>query len=104
MLFGIMLTKHNDRTKSTANNRRHFFVAAGVIIFFGIMFYGIRNLSFGNHPETLQENNTRQIGLHLYSHDMIPFEITSLLLLVALVGAIIMARRDDEEEEANGDE
>ncbi len=47
-----------------------------------------------NLPE---QNNVQQIGLLLYGRDtgyyMFPFEIASLLLLVAVVGAVVMAKR-----------
>jgi NADH-quinone oxidoreductase subunit J len=36
--------------------------------------------------------NTQQIGLVLYSRYLFPFEITSMVLLVAMVGAIVMSR------------
>jgi NADH-quinone oxidoreductase subunit J len=36
--------------------------------------------------------NTQAIGLLLYSRYLFPFEITSIVLLVAMVGAIVIAR------------
>ncbi len=36
--------------------------------------------------------NTEQIGLALYSRYLFPFEITSMVLLVAMVGAIVITR------------
>ncbi len=43
---------------------------------------------------TLPEgSNTQQIGLALYQSYMLPFEIASLLLLVAIVGAVVMAKK-----------
>ncbi|HET7627024.1 MAG TPA: NADH-quinone oxidoreductase subunit J [Bacillales bacterium] len=96
MLFGIMLTKHNDRAKEVVSKWRHFTVAAGVLVFFGIMFYGIRDLDFGRAAKSLQDDNTQQIGIELYTHYLLPFEIASLLLLVALVGAVLMARNEEE--------
>jgi len=41
-------------------------------------------------PET---SNTQQIGLALYQSYMLPFEIASLLLLVAIVGAVVMTKK-----------
>jgi NADH-quinone oxidoreductase subunit J len=41
-------------------------------------------------PET---SNTQQIGLALYGNYMFAFEIASLLLLVAIVGAVVMAKK-----------
>ena len=41
----------------------------------------------------LEGDNTQQIGLALYGQYMFPFEIASLLLLVAIVGAVVMAKK-----------
>ena len=41
----------------------------------------------------LEADNTQQIGLALYGQYMLPFEIASLLLLVAIVGAVVMAKK-----------
>jgi NADH-quinone oxidoreductase subunit J len=38
--------------------------------------------------------STRAIGTLLYTQYALPFEVTSLLLLVAIVGAIIMAKKE----------
>jgi NADH-quinone oxidoreductase subunit J len=38
--------------------------------------------------------NTEQVGWLLYTNYLIPFEIASMLLLVAMIGAIILAKRD----------
>ena len=43
-----------------------------------------------NLPE---EPNTQQIGSLLYRNYLMPFEIASLLLLVAIVGAVVMAKK-----------
>jgi NADH-quinone oxidoreductase subunit J len=41
----------------------------------------------------LESNNTQQIGELLYGQYMFPFEIASLLLLVAIIGAVVMAKK-----------
>lgn len=40
------------------------------------------------------ENTSIELGKHLFSDFLLPFEIASVLLLIAMVGAIILARRD----------
>jgi NADH-quinone oxidoreductase subunit J len=42
----------------------------------------------------LAVNNVEAIGLLLYTDYLIPFELASMLLLVAMVGAIILAKRE----------
>ena len=38
--------------------------------------------------------NVEQLGLLLYTDYLIPFEVASILLLVAMVGAIVLAKRE----------
>jgi NAD(P)H-quinone oxidoreductase subunit 6 len=38
-------------------------------------------------------NNSQQIGIHLLTDFFLPFELISLILLVALIGAIAVARQ-----------
>ncbi|MEC1154418.1 NADH-quinone oxidoreductase subunit J [Cytobacillus horneckiae] len=98
MLFGIMLTRHNDNSEPKAGRIRKILIFLS-ILGFGLVFYlGIYNVEFTQEATTLHENNTEQIGLAIYSKYVIPFELTSVILLVALIGAIILAKRDDLEE------
>jgi NADH-quinone oxidoreductase subunit J len=39
-------------------------------------------------------DNVAQVGMLLYTDYLVPFELASMLLLVAMVGAIVLARRD----------
>ena len=43
-------------------------------------------------PEAL--DNVAQVGWLLYTQYLVPFEVASVLLLVAMVGAIVLARRE----------
>jgi NADH-quinone oxidoreductase subunit J len=38
--------------------------------------------------------NLRQLGLTLFNQYLLPFEVTSILLLVAMVGAIVLIRKE----------
>ncbi|MBD7938707.1 MULTISPECIES: NADH-quinone oxidoreductase subunit J [Cytobacillus] len=99
MLFGIMLTRHNDQSETSGGGLRKFLIFLA-ILGFGLVFYlGIYQLELGEPSTSLHENNTEQIGIALYSKYIIPFELTSVILLVALIGAIVLAKRDDEEGE-----
>jgi NADH-quinone oxidoreductase subunit J len=42
--------------------------------------------------------NTEWIGTLLYTDWLIPFELASVLLLVAIIGAVVLARRDRSDE------
>jgi NADH-quinone oxidoreductase subunit J len=97
MLFGIMLTRHQDDGQSTGSPLRKALALLATLAFGAAVYVGIRHLDFGEEATALHEKNTEQIGVALYTKYVIPFELTSVLLLVALVGAIILAKKDDKE-------
>ena len=43
--------------------------------------------------QDLLNNNSQQIGIHLSTDFFLPFELISIILLVALIGAIAVARQ-----------
>ena len=98
MLFGIMLTNRMDEGEKRDGRWRKWGVFIGVLGFAAIVFLAIRPLDFGAAGE-LAKDNTKEIGTALYSHWVIPFELVSVLLLVALVGAVVLAKKDGEANE-----
>jgi len=99
MLFGIMLTKHDDRKVASIHWLKRGAILASIIGFFIVVYVGISNFTFPTMADSLHVNNTEQIGIALYTHYIIPFELMSVLLLAALVGAIVIAKKDDTKEE-----
>ncbi|WP_270180366.1 NADH-quinone oxidoreductase subunit J [Alkalihalobacillus sp. CinArs1] len=98
MLFGIMLTKHTGEEKKTGFVKKGI-VLSGITAFFLIMFFAVKDLSLGGQATTLHENNTEQIGIMLFTEYVIPFELVSVVLLVALVGAVILAKKEETKKE-----
>ena len=47
-----------------------------------------------NPKFAIGEESTVRIGEHLFSDYLLPFEVASVLLLMAMIGAIVLARRD----------
>jgi len=74
------------------------FALAGVVLaeLGGILILGRVAPQAGPNMELsdLAINNVERIGMLLYTDYLIPFELASMLLLVAMVGAIILARRE----------
>lgn len=97
MLFGIMLTKHQENDAPAKGGWGNFSLLAAIAGFAVAVYLGIYNLDIPVQPMALHEENTKQIGIELFSKYVIPFEVMSVLLLVALVGAIVLAKKDDEE-------
>ncbi|MFB6466218.1 NADH-quinone oxidoreductase subunit J [Cytobacillus sp. Hz8] len=98
MLFGIMLTRHNDEEEEKSGLFKRILLFVGVLVFGWAVYIGIYDLDLSPAASDLHVNNTEQIGVALYSKYIIPFELTSVVLLVALIGAIILAKKDDKKE------
>lgn len=97
MLFGIMLTKHDDESEPKTGKWRKVLLFFGIVGFAFAVYIGIYNFNIEQVPSDLHVNNTFQIGKALYSKYIIPFEFVSVLLLVALVGSIILAKNEEKE-------
>ena len=51
--------------------------------------------TFGGRTDlSAQGGNLQQVGWALYSQYLLPFEIASVLLLVAMIGVILLSKRD----------
>ena len=98
-LFGIMLTRAPMREESGKldNNQR---LAAGVV---GLFLFGVLVVflvdAFGNDEikfdnSLVKLGSTANVGQEIFRTYVIPFEVVSMLLLAALVGAVVLARRD----------
>ncbi|ODG91955.1 MULTISPECIES: NADH-quinone oxidoreductase subunit J [Bacillaceae] len=99
MIFGIMLTKHDIESEKPKRNWRNIAALIGIVAFGVVMFLGVNGLSIDESDVDLATNNTKNIGLQLFTNHIVPFEVMSVLLLIALVGAIILAKSDDSKEE-----
>jgi len=95
-LFVIMLVNLEQNIREYQFNRQWVVgtlaaLALGVLLFFVYQSgHDIFPRDFAALPEA---QNTQQIGLALYGNYILPFEIASLLLLVAIVGAVVMAKK-----------
>jgi NADH-quinone oxidoreductase subunit J len=100
MLFGIMLTRHDalDVGETRAHNK--YLALLVVAVFFVIGFWGIQSTVWPAHPDTAASHldNARAIGVEVFTRYVIPFELVSALLLVALVGAITLAKKEEDNE------
>jgi NADH-quinone oxidoreductase subunit J len=98
MIFGIMMTKHRAGTEEEPKRPWHNgLLAIGTLALFGILFYAIQKTTITPSGQLeAQKENTLEIGKLLYNQYVIPFEIMSVLLTVAFIGAIVIAKREEE--------
>lgn len=99
-LFVVMLVNlkrppeaHEDAHRRT---KLGFALSAAVLIELGLIAsYGYIRPAPAMAAQTLQASrNTEEVAWLLYTNYLIPFEVASMLLLVAMIGAIVLAKRE----------
>ena len=94
MIFAIMLTARLYSAKIKQSNEQ---VIPGLIIVGALLAATVLTLSrtaWKLSTETPDMQSTVSIGNLLLTTYVLPFEVVSVVLLTALIGAIIIARRD----------
>jgi len=95
-LFVIMLVNIEQAEKQKQFNQQWLAgilaaLALGALL---VLIYVKGKAAFAFPPPPMPEaDNTQRVGQLLYSNYMFPFEIASLLLLVAIIGAVVMAKK-----------
>ena len=101
-VFVIMLLNLRTFEQEEQTHRRQRWIALVlsilvlaefVIVLAGITFTSVRG---GFTPEAMSEagGGTRVFGEALFNNMLLPFEVASVVLLVAMVGAIILVKRE----------
>jgi NAD(P)H-quinone oxidoreductase subunit 6 len=108
LIFAIMLTNKNTDTANVPYSGTYRYVAfvfVGLGLFLvlflrttGIVFkkgYPFISQANPNWPvsEPVSINTTEKIGMMFFNQYLIPFEVASIILLMALIGAIVLALR-----------
>ena len=95
-LFVIMLISI-ERTMKERQFNKQWLVGIAAATALGAMFIAVytkgRNLFQATRVPVIETQNTQAVGNLLYGQYMFAFEIASLLLLVAIIGAVVMAKK-----------
>lgn len=93
LLFGLMLTRAPIGRTALDNDQRGlaFLVSLGL---FGITSMTLWRAFEGKSIELGEQTLAGDLGQQLFTRFVLPFEVVSVLLLAALVGAVILAKRD----------
>ena len=106
ILFAVMLTRMGLNVDSNPTNRQWLIgllicalVGAGIILAVTISPHAVADTGNGAGQLSANINNVVRIGQLLYSPTdysyVLPFEIASVVLLVAIVGAIVIGREEE---------
>lgn len=97
-LFGIMLTRAPLGRSDDLDNETGKGVALLISVFLFVVVGGATLASFRGQKITFvdkfPQGNTQAVSDSIFSTYLIPFEVVSVMLLAALIGAIVLARKD----------
>jgi NADH-quinone oxidoreductase subunit J len=96
-VFVIMLLNAGAERKPAVRPLMAYFGIPALLLFMGIVAYVIH----GQFPDAdgvrfggFQGGGPREIGLSLFTTYLLPFEVTSVLILIAILGAIVLAQKE----------
>lgn len=93
-LFGIMLTRAPiGHDAELDNNQRWAGLVVGLVLF-GVLASVLAKAFGGQHVDASTVQRTSDVADSVFTRYVVPFEVVSLVLLAALVGAVVIARRD----------
>lgn len=97
-LFGLMLTRAPIGREALDNQNRGMAVAVSgslFVVLSGLIISAVVSGAFGEGPFEVGFIGIETIGIAIFADWVLPFELLSMLLLAALIGAIVLARRED---------
>ena len=109
VLFAVMMTRLRDVRGSLDGAQKPFAVVAGLAVAAVLALLVVRTMWGPESPTRIQRvttvangrtitSTTDAIGHDLFSTFAVPFEVASLVLLVALIGAIVLTRGEEDED------
>lgn len=101
-LFGIMLTRAPMRGDTNLDNDQRWPAAVVSVFLVGVLAtllidaFGDKKIVISGRlgRELLRTGRPETVADAIFSAYVVPFEVVSILLLAALVGAVVIARRD----------
>jgi NADH-quinone oxidoreductase subunit J len=97
ILFGLMLTRSPSLMPVTSGeSTRVLGLLAGVLLM-GVLLGAILNTDWPRYAQQVTLVPVQDIGNALFRRWLLPFELASVVLFVALVGAIVISRQEEGE-------
>ena len=102
IIFSILLTSHVSEKAVVAPVKQQIFSALAVAAGAVLTILTIFKFAFSPSASPVVEANVKNVGRALVSYNRdgfaLPFEVISILLLAAMVGAIVLAKKEKNPE------
>jgi len=100
-VFVVMLLNVKEEVEPDRHRLLRWIAVPVAIVLIGEVVAVVSVLNGGKFEEVIKTDevnlgNTTSIGAGLFSTYLLPFEVTSILILMALVGAVVLARRENK--------
>ena len=92
ILFAVMLTRIDDFRNLTDNGQQLVAGVASIIVVISLI---AAVLTTSIEQTSLSGIGIQELGIVLFSDWAIPFEIASLVLLIALIGSVVLVKRGE---------
>jgi NADH-quinone oxidoreductase subunit J len=96
ILFAMMLTRVRDLPAAPDGPQKPFAIVMA-LVFMVTSIAAVTSTEYPNESDRINVISFEEIGRALFTTWAVPFEIASLVLMVALLGAIILARGEEGE-------
>jgi NADH-quinone oxidoreductase subunit J len=93
LLFSLMLTKAPIGREALDNQQRGVAALVGLGVLAGLVYLVLD--AFEGDRIRLEAARTADVGVAIFRDFVLPFEVVSVLLLAALIGAVVIARKDE---------
>ena len=94
IVFAIMLVQQQLNSDISSSGIKQLVQIVIPIFIFSVFIIVITSTNWPIQSTLATVDTTQAIGKHLFTDYLLPFEVVSILLLLALIGAIVIARRD----------
>ncbi len=95
LLFGVLLTHRSIETLELETRGTYLLGLLGGLLVYGVLHYFLFSVSWPTPLMKPLEPTTAAIGQLLLNKYLLPFEVSSVTLLIALIGAAYLVRRRD---------
>ena len=96
-IFVIMLLNAGEEERANLSRLARFVGVPLGIVFLAEVAYWIGRVTAHLDSGPAESVSTRDLSTLLFSSYVFPFELTSFLILIALLGALVLARREESD-------